>query len=86
MEAVGVVTDLVVVRVSKIKAAYESLEESGVDEKDRNDDSRCERMVVLPDPLSPLDFHVSSVSQGFLLESSLTRTQPPGSPRAIPIE
>lgn len=48
------VTDLVVVRVSKTKAAYDSLEESGVEEKDRKEDSKCERMVVLPDPLSPL--------------------------------
>jgi hypothetical protein len=53
-EAVGVVTDFVVVSVSKTKAAYESLEDSGVDEKDRNEDSKCERRVVFPDPLSPL--------------------------------
>jgi hypothetical protein len=51
---VGVVTDLVVVRVSNTKAAYESFEESGVDEKDKNEDNKCERMVVFPDPLSPL--------------------------------
>ena len=31
LEAVGVVTDFVVVRVSKTKAAYESLLERGVD-------------------------------------------------------
>ena len=48
------VTDLVVVRVSNTKAAYESLEERGVDEKDKKEDSKCERMVVFPDPLSPL--------------------------------
>lgn len=48
-------TDLVVVRVSNTKAAYESLEESGVDEKDKNEDNKCERSVVFPDPLSPLN-------------------------------
>ena len=55
MDAVGVVTDLVVVRVSKTNAAYDSFEDSGVEEKERKDDNRCERMVVFPDPLSPLD-------------------------------
>jgi hypothetical protein len=54
LEAVGVVTDFVVVKVSKTKAAKESLEESGVDEKDRKEDNRCERRVVFPEPLSPL--------------------------------
>lgn len=56
LDAVGVVTDLVVVRVSNTKAARESFVESGVEEKDRNDDRRCERTVVFPDPDSPLDF------------------------------
>lgn len=52
-----------VVRVSKTKAAYDSLEESGVEEKDRKDDNKCERMVVLPDPLSPLELRVSCNSR-----------------------
>ena len=43
-----------VVRVSKTKAARESFVDSGVDEKDRIEESRCERMVVLPEPDSPL--------------------------------
>ena len=43
-----------VVSVSKTKAARESFVDSGVDEKDRIEESRCERMVVLPDPDSPL--------------------------------
>jgi hypothetical protein len=34
------------------------LEESGVEEKDKNEDSRWERMVVLPEPLSPLDVEI----------------------------
>lgn len=46
---------MVVVRVSNTKAARESFVESGVEENDRNDDRRCERIVVLPDPDSPLD-------------------------------
>jgi hypothetical protein len=55
LEAVGVVKDLVVVRVSKTKAAYDNLEESGVEEYDRSDERRWERIVVFPAPLSPLD-------------------------------
>ena len=50
----GVVRDFVVVNVSKTKAARESFVDSGVDEKDRNEASRCDRMVVLPEPDSPL--------------------------------
>lgn len=50
-EAVGVVRDFVVVNVSKTKAARESFVESGVDEKERIDDRRCERIVVLPEPI-----------------------------------
>ena len=53
-DAVGVVRDFVVVSVSNTKAARESFVESGVDEKDRIEESRCERMVVLPEPDSPL--------------------------------
>jgi hypothetical protein len=41
------------------------LEESGVDEKDKNEDSRCERRVVFPDPLSPL---YSKVRYRFYIE------------------
>jgi len=55
-EAVGVVTDFVVVSVSKTKAAYEILLDNGVEENDKNDDSRCERIVVFPEPDSPLFF------------------------------
>lgn len=54
LDAVGVVTDLVVVRVSNTKAAYDSFVDRGVEENERNDDSRCDRIVVLPEPLSPL--------------------------------
>ena len=53
-DAVGVVKDFVVVNVSNTKAARESFVDSGVDEKDRIEESRCERMVVLPEPDSPL--------------------------------
>lgn len=53
-DAVCVVNDFVVVRASKTKVAYESLDERGVDEKERNDERRCERMVDFPDPFSPL--------------------------------
>jgi hypothetical protein len=54
LEAVGVVNDFVVVSVSKIKAAYDNLDDNGVDENDKKEESRCERMVVFPEPLSPL--------------------------------
>ena len=53
-DAVWVVVDLVVVRVSKIKAARDNLEESGVEEKERKDERRCDLTVVLPEPDSPL--------------------------------
>lgn len=53
-EAVWVVRDLVVVKVSKINAAQDNFVDKGVDENERNDDSKCERRVVFPDPLSPL--------------------------------
>jgi hypothetical protein len=48
------VTDLVVVKVSKTKAASDSLDDRGVEEKERNEERRCERTVVLPEPDSPL--------------------------------
>jgi hypothetical protein len=54
-EAVCVVIDLVVVSVSKTKAARESFEDRGVEEKDKNEDRRCDRIVVLPAPDSPLN-------------------------------
>ena len=53
-DAVGVVKDLVVVNVSKIKEAYDNLDDNGVDENERKDDNTCARRVVLPAPLSPL--------------------------------
>ena len=54
MEAVGVVTDLVVVRVSKTKAAKESFFDNGVAEYSRSAERRCDLSVVLPAPVSPL--------------------------------
>jgi len=54
LDAVWVVVDLVVVSVSKTKAASDSFDDSGVEENERKDDSRCERTVVLPEPDSPL--------------------------------
>ena len=54
LEAVGVVTDLVVVSESKTKAAYESLFDNGVDVWFKSEDRRCDRIVVFPEPLSPL--------------------------------
>lgn len=54
LEAVGVVTDLVVVSVSKTNAASESFVDNGVAEKERIEDSKWERRVVFPDPDSPL--------------------------------
>jgi hypothetical protein len=59
LDAFGVRADLVVVRVSNIYAAYESLLESGVAEYERKDERRCDLRVVLPDPDSPLK-HVRS--------------------------
>ena len=44
----------VVVKVSKTKAASDSLEDSGVEENERKDERRCDLTVVLPDPDSPL--------------------------------
>lgn len=54
MEAVGVVEDLVVVRVSNRNEAKDILLDRGVEEKLRRDERRCDRSVVLPDPDSPL--------------------------------
>ena len=47
-------SDFVVVSVSKTKAARESFVDNGVEENDRMEERRCERMVVLPEPDSPL--------------------------------
>lgn len=54
LEAVGVVTDFVVVSVSKTNAASESFVDSGVAEKERIEERTWERMVVFPEPDSPL--------------------------------
>ena len=54
-DAVGVVSDFVVVSVSNTKAARESFVDSGVEEKDKIEERRCERIVVLPEPDSPLE-------------------------------
>ena len=54
LDAVGVVAVLVVVNVSKTKAARDSLVDSGVDEKFSRAESKCDRMVVFPAPDSPL--------------------------------
>ena len=60
LDAVGVVTDLVVVRVSKANVANEILVDSGVDEKESSDERRWERTVVLPVPDSPLSIPIST--------------------------
>jgi hypothetical protein len=54
LEAVGVVTDFVVVRVSKTNAAKDSFFDKGVAEYSRRAERRCDLSVVLPDPVSPL--------------------------------
>ena len=46
--------DLVVVRVSKTKAASDSFVDKGVDEKDKMEESRWDLIVVFPEPDSPL--------------------------------
>ena len=53
------VADLVVVNVSNTKAARDNLLERGVDEYERSDERRWERIVVLPEPDSPLRTKVS---------------------------
>jgi hypothetical protein len=53
-DAVGVRADLVVVKLSNTNAAYESLLESGVEEKERKAERRCDLSVVFPEPDSPL--------------------------------
>ena len=62
-EAVGAVTDLVFVSVSNTKVAYDNFADKGVGENERKDDNRCERIVVLPAPLSPLGYFVSKVEK-----------------------
>jgi hypothetical protein len=59
LDAVGLVRDFVVVKVSKTKAANDSLVERGVDDNERKDDNRCERIVVFPEPGSPLQDTIS---------------------------
>jgi hypothetical protein len=54
LEAVWVVVVFVVVKVSKTKAARDSLEDRGVEENERKEERRCDLTVVLPDPDSPL--------------------------------
>ena len=54
LDAVGVVMDLVVVSESKTKAANDSFLESGVLLYCRRLLSRCDLIVVLPVPDSPL--------------------------------
>lgn len=54
-DAVWVVKDLVVVKASKTKVAKVTFEERGVDDNERNDDRRWDRIVDFPDPFSPLD-------------------------------
>ena len=53
-EAVGVVRDFVVVKVSNRKAASEILFDNGVEVNCSNEDTRCDRRVVFPEPDSPL--------------------------------
>lgn len=54
LDAVGVVSDFVVVSVSNTNAAKDSFFERGVDEYCKSEDRRCDRIVVLPEPDSPL--------------------------------
>jgi hypothetical protein len=56
LEAIGVVTDFVVVRVSKTKAARDSFVDKGVEENERKEDRTWERTVVFPEPDSPLRY------------------------------
>lgn len=50
----GVVAVLVVVKVSKTYAASESFVDSGVEDFASSADRRWDRIVVFPDPDSPL--------------------------------
>jgi hypothetical protein len=54
LEAMGVVSDLVVVKASKTKLACSTFFDSGVAEYESSDRSRCPRRVVFPEPDSPL--------------------------------
>lgn len=53
LDAVGVVADFVVVRVSNRNAKRDIFCDRGVDEYDRIDERRWDRNVVFPDPDSP---------------------------------
>jgi hypothetical protein len=69
LEAVGVVEVLVVVRASNTKAANESFFDSGVDENESKADNRCDRMVVFPEPVSPLETLSAYMIYGARLQS-----------------
>ena len=87
MEAVGVVSDLVVVRVSKTKAASDNLVDKGVDEKERMEESRWDLIVVFPEPDSPLVVpHVSNVSMDIqaIIAGRPTERQSLDFPLALP--
>jgi hypothetical protein len=55
LEAEGVVSDLVVVNASKTKLAHSIFLDKGVAEYERRCLSMCPRIVVFPEPVSPLD-------------------------------
>ena len=54
LDAVGVVAVLVVVKVSKTYAARDSFVDNGVEDLLSSAESKWERIVVLPEPDSPL--------------------------------
>jgi hypothetical protein len=54
LEAMGVVSDFVVVKASKTKLACSIFLDKGVAEYESRDLSVCPRMVVFPEPDSPL--------------------------------
>lgn len=54
LDAVGVVAVLVVVKVSKTYAASDNLVDNGVEDLLRSAESKWERIVVFPEPDSPL--------------------------------
>ena len=55
LDAEGVVSDLVVVKASKTKLAHSIFLDSGVAEYERRCLSMWPRIVVFPEPVSPLD-------------------------------
>lgn len=54
LDAVGVVAVFVVVKVSKTYAASDNFVDNGVEDLLSSAESKWERIVVLPDPDSPL--------------------------------